>query len=153
MSERSKVEIPPELAELLNGEDLAAKSGTAVLLVTGDGIPRVAALSAGEVLVRGARIGLLLYTGSRTCAAVRASGRGLLLGVADGALVRLHLVITERPDAPAGRALLVGEVDTVEIDKVGYATVTAGISFELADPQRAVERWRDQIATLRVALA
>lgn len=153
MTNRTDLEVPAELAELLNGEDLAAKTSIAVLLVTADEEPRVAALSPGEVLLRGDRVGLMLYAGSRTCAALRARGRGLLLGAAAGGLVRLHLAVAERPGGPPGRAVLVGRIDAVESDKVGYATVTSGIAYELADPGAAVERWREQIAALEVALA
>jgi hypothetical protein len=93
---------------------------------------------------------LTVYAGSRTTAALRESGRAVLLVVADGALVRIRLVVTELVNAAAlpGRTTFRGAVDEVEQDRVAYARVTGGIGFELGDPGEVVERWRQQIQLL-----
>jgi len=144
--------IPASLADVFDGRRLAAKVGETILLIAG-AEPRVAALSVGEVLVLGDRVGLLLYAGSRTTAAARETGRALLLGVADGGLVRIRLELSE-PDAaaPSGRTVLIGEVAEVELDRVGYANVTSGIRFELGDAAAVVERWEHQIEALEEAM-
>jgi hypothetical protein len=140
--------IPASFADVFDGRRLGAKVGETVLLIAG-AEPRVAALSVGEVLVLDGRVGLLLYAGSRTTAAVRETGRALLVGVADGGLVRVRLEVTEADAAvPAGRAAFLGEVVDVELDRVGYARVTSGIGFELDDPAAVVERWEHQIEVL-----
>jgi hypothetical protein len=149
----SSQHIPAAFAETFDGRRLSAKVGETVLLIAGDE-PRVAALSAGEVLVLDGRIGLLVYAGSRTTAALREGARALLLGVADGGLVRIRLDVTEVDAAvPAGRAAFLGEVREVELDRVAYARVTEGIRFELDDAADVVERWEHQIEVLEGILA
>jgi hypothetical protein len=144
--------IPASLADVFDGRRLGAKVGETILLIAGVE-PRVAALSVGEVLVIGDRVGLLLYAGSRTCAAVRETGRALLLGVADGGLVRVRLDVTVSGAAvPSGRSAFVGTVAEVELDRVGYAQVTSGITYELGDPASVVERWEHQIEALEEAM-
>lgn len=144
--------IPASLAEVFDGRRLGTKVGETMLLIAG-AEPRVAALSVGEVLVIGGRVGLLLYSGSRTCAAVRETGRALLLGVADGGLVRIRLEVSESDAAvPSGRTALVGTVAEVELDRVGYAQVTSGIRYDLGDPASVVERWEHQIEALEEAM-
>jgi len=144
--------IPASLADVFDGRRLATKVGETMLLIAGPE-PRVAALSVGEVLVIGERVGLLLYAGSRTTAAARETGRALLLGVADGGLVRIRLELSGSDAvAPSGRTALVGSVVEVELDRVGYAQVTSGIRYELGDPATVVERWEHQIEALEEAM-
>lgn len=148
----SETSIPASLADVFDGRRLATKVGETILLIAG-AEPRVAALSVGEVLMIGDRVGLLLYAGSRTCAAARESGRALLLGVADGGLVRIRLELSESDAVvPSGRTALVGTVAGVELDRVGYAEVTSGIRYELADAASVVERWEHQVEALEEAL-
>jgi hypothetical protein len=148
----SQSAIPASLAGVFDGRRLGAKVGETILLIAGTE-PRVAALSVGEVLMLGERVGLLLYAGSRTTAAARDTGRALLLGVAEGGLVRIRLALSASDaPAPAGRTVLIGAVAEVELDRVGSAEVTSGIRFSLDDPESVVERWEHQIETLEEAL-
>ncbi len=148
----SDTTVPVGIADVFDGRRLAAKVGETILLIAG-AEPRVAALSVGEVLVLGDRVGLLLYAGSRTTAEVRETRRALLLGVADGGLVRIRLDVAESTStAPSGRAVFIGDVTEVELDRVGYAQVISGIRYELEDPVTVVERWEHQIETLEEVL-
>ncbi|MCS0499805.1 hypothetical protein [Protaetiibacter mangrovi] len=145
--------VPAAWADVFDGRGLASKVGETVLLIAG-AEPRVAALSAGEVLVLGERVGVLLYAGSRTTAAVRDTGRCLLLGVADGGLLRIRVSLAEATgvELPPGRAAFAGDIVEVELDRVGYAEVTSGIRFELDDPAGVAQRWEHQIEVLEEVL-
>lgn len=137
---------------LLDGSDLESKIGVTVLLVVnGEGPwPRVASLSAGEVLVRGDEILMTLWEHSRTTAALRAAGAGLLHLADGGGIVRIGVRVAPiEADTGRGRVTFRGVVEQVEQDVVPYATVTNGITFELTDRGGALERWRRQLDALR----
>jgi hypothetical protein len=148
----TSLEIPQRVRELFDGRELAEKVGLTAQMIAGtDGWSRAALLSVGEVLMSGEVVVLTMWAGSRTATAVRESGRGVLLVVADEAVVRIALDVTELPDAEAvtGRTTFRATVASVEQDRVAYARVTSGIGFELEDPQPVVERWEQQIELLR----
>jgi hypothetical protein len=44
-------------------------------------------------------------------------------------------------------------VDEVLVDKVTYAKITSGISFELPDPETVLGRWQQTIDLVRAAPA
>lgn len=144
-------EIPDAVREFLDGTDLEAKIGIAMQLVVSDdaGWPRVASISVGELLaVSETRMLLTLYTRSRTAAALFARGRGLLLLVDDGAIVKIEFA-TRRLAERSGRTTFDGAVIGVERDEVRYARVTHGIGFELiAHEEHVLTRWRAQLDEL-----
>jgi len=145
-------ELPSSVRALLDGSELEAKVGTALQLVVSDdaGWPRVASISVGEVLaVSATRVLLTLYTSSRTAAVLAARGRGLLLLVDDGAIVKVELQAS-RLGGDSGRTTFDGDVVGVERDEVPYARVTHGIGFELvAHEEQVVARWRAQLDGLK----
>lgn len=151
----STSELPDGMGRALAGDRLAEETGRTLLVIAtdADGWPRVATLSVGEVYAPDARTVLLsLYASSRTAAAIRVSGRALLLGDDDGAIVRVRLEPVEVEDpvaAEAGRVSFRSPVVAVEIDAVPYARVTHGIQFELLDGAAALDRWQRQLAGLR----
>ena len=51
------------------------------------------------------------------------------------------------------RAYFEGTVDEVLVDKVTYAKITSGISFELPDPEAVIGRWQQTIDLVREAPA
>lgn len=151
----STTELPAGLRRALAGDRLADEVGRTLLVIAVDpaGWPRVATLSVGEVYAPGVGTVLLsLYASSRTTAAIRSSGRALLLGDDDGAIVRVRLEPVEVHDpvaAEAGRVTFRSPVVAVEIDSVPYARVTHGIGFELVDGAAALERWERQLAGMK----
>lgn len=151
----SIADLPAGARDLFNGSDLASKVGaTAQLIaVADDGWPRVALLSAGEVLVTDDTVMLTVYAASRTTGAARSSGRAVLLVVTDESIVRIALKLEELDAAQSlgGRTTFRGTVASVEQDRVAYARVTGGIGFELHDPEPVIERWEQQIELLRSA--
>ncbi len=158
MRTESDLVVPATLARRYDGSDPAREPGETCLVIApgADGWPRPALLSAGEILVvdGGRVVMLMLHAGGRTAAALEASGRGLLVADADGGLVRVRLALRRVHDAAAermSRMVLRGEVADVERDEVGYARVTHGIGYELADPAPVLERWSGQLDVLRTA--
>ena len=60
----------------------------------------------------------------------------------------LHLAARRGPDITAegmNRAYFECSVDEVLVDKVTYATITSGITFELPDPEAVLARWQRTI--------
>jgi hypothetical protein len=143
--------LPRAVAALVDGAGLAGKIGPTIVLtaVDGDGWPRQALLSVGEVLsVSGKDVRLALYAGSRTTRALASSGRALLTVAAGEAMYKVCVEVA-RVGSGDGLAFFAGRVVAVDGDKVGYARVTSGITYELPDPQPVLQRWARQIDQLR----
>ena len=144
--------LPASVRTLLDGSDLESKVGGALQLVVSDdaGWPRVASISVGEVLaVSDSRMLLTLYTSSRTASELADRGRGLLVLVDDGAIVKIELEARAIASG-AGRTTFDCAVAAVERDEVPYARVTTGIGFELvAHQDQVLARWRSQLDGLR----
>lgn len=145
--------VPEAVRRLFDGHDLAAKAGTAVLLVTvdPDGWPRSALLSVGEVLMtddRGIRV--TLHAASRTAASLTSSRLALLHLVHGGEVARIRIRFERgRTILDGAQVLFAGTVDSVDVDAVGYARIVAGITYELLDPNPILERWAAQVEELR----
>ncbi len=148
-------QLPPALRSLLDGRDLAGKTGLALLLVTVDarGYPHCALLSVGEVLACSPeRLRLALYGSSSTTANLRRGGR-LTLALASGGLAYyVKATATERPgpqpDLP-GLAVFDAAVDEVLEDGEAIARVTSGFTLALAhDPAEIVAHWERGAAAL-----
>ena len=97
--------------------------------------------------------------------------RAALTFVHEGAFYQVQLVVDVLPDAstdegwetkaegggqpPGSLAQFIASIDTGEMQQVGYARLTSGVTFELsgeASEQHAVlDRWRRQIERLRQA--
>jgi hypothetical protein len=146
--------LPDGLVRLLGGDELEARVGLTIELLTvdPDGWPGVALLSAGEVLALDrSTVRLALWPDSRTTANLARTGQGLLTLVDDGAAFGIRLETGPLADLPGPLAAFHGHVATVRRDEVGYARLTSGITFELPDPPQVVARWRATIAALRSA--
>lgn len=145
--------LPAPLASLVDGTDLARKVGHTISLVAvgDDGWPRLALLSAGEVLsTSGSDLRLAMYGGSGTTAALSGSGKALLNVVLDGTSYKIRAEVARVATAGDARfAYFSGRIVQVDEDRVSYAEITSGIMFQLADPESVTERWAQQIEHLR----
>jgi hypothetical protein len=113
---------------------------------------RTALLSAGEVLASDARtLCFALWPTSRTARAIKENGRATLTFVFDEAFyqVQLETRCVALEDVPL--ACFVGKIESGEAQRVGYARLTSGITFELPDAQSVQTRWREQIEWLKRA--
>lgn len=157
MSKSLGPQLPPEVLVMLAGDDLQAGSGlTFTLVVAGeDGWPSFALLSVGEVLAMDAgTVRLALWPGSGTTAALTAAGKATMMIVGGDSVWYLHLAARRGPDITAegmNRAYFECGVDDVLVDKVTYAKITSGISFELPDKDAVLGRWQRTIDLVRVA--
>jgi hypothetical protein len=152
-------ELPHALQEAWDGTRATALVGQTAVLVTveGSGSPHVALLSAGEVAVTAPdTVHFALWPASRTTANLESGREALLLMVHAGGLCKIALRPRRLADlelASGTRACLRGDVVRVSDDRVGYASVTAPISFALDDPAGTVERWTATLSALREAAA
>jgi len=148
-------QLPAPLLTLLDGRDVAAKTGLAILLASVDagGHPHFALLSVGEVLAVGpTALRLALYADSSTSANLRAGGRLSLALAAAGLAYYVKGTARERPgpcpDLP-GQAVFEVAVDEVLEDGDPIARVSSGFAIALAhDPARVIAHWERGIAGL-----
>ncbi len=144
-----------DVIALLDGTELEAGLGLALELVTvdSDGAPRIALLSVGEVLAAGeSALRFALWPGSRTTANLDRGGRALLAFVSGGAAQRIGLQARRAADVLAGgeeRAVFDAEVISAARDEVPYARLRSGITYELADADAVLARWRATLEALR----
>ncbi len=121
-----------------------------LLTAAEDGWPRVALLSAGEVLAMSdSEVRLALWPDSRTTANLTRTGQGVLAFVHDGAAFTVRVEASRGPNLPGPLAVFDGRVAGVRRDEVGYARLTSGITFDLPDAPAVVARWRETIEALR----
>jgi hypothetical protein len=157
MSERIDSELAESVLRLLSGTELESAVGTTFELITIDeqGWPRVALLSVGEILATGpSSMRLALWASSSTTANLSRTGRALLTFVHDHGYykVRMTATQTESPaTGPRPLAAFLGTVLEVQVDEVSYATMTGGITYELADAAGTVKQWSDTLEALRDA--
>ncbi len=155
MAKRTLGAAPAELVRLLDGSDLAKRVGETFELITtsDDGWPNVALLSVGEVLaVSGTKIRLALWRGTRTVRSLERNGRATLACVLPPVSYSVRLTgIEPLPSPDDSLSFSTCRVESVEVDTVGYAELTGGIRFTLADEAAVVERWRRTIDALRAA--
>jgi hypothetical protein len=158
MSRSAGHELPPPIRQLLDGTDLERASGLTVLLLTVDqtGWPRVAMLSAGEVLAVAPReIGIALWPDGTSAANLTRACRATLALVHGGSGWYVRCAAGRDADLrlPDGRRLasFALAVDEVLEDTVPYAELTGGIRFRLAEPERVVASWRAVVDALRRA--
>jgi hypothetical protein len=156
MSRTAGSELPAAIRRLLDGAELERAIGLTVLLLTVDeaGWPRVAMLSAGEVLAAGPReIGLALWPGSASAANLARAGRATLALVHAGAGWYVRGAARREADLELadGRRLAAFALAVVEVleDVVPYAELTGGIEFRLAEPERTLAAWRGVLDALR----
>jgi hypothetical protein len=146
--------LPTDVVALLDGNDLDARVGFTIELLTVDAEswPGVALLSAGEALaLDDSTVRLALWPGTRTTANLTRTGRGVLAFVHDGAAYTLRLETCRAADLvePAPLAVFDGRVAAVRRDEVPYARLESGITFDLSDRPAVVTRWRSTIGELR----
>lgn len=148
---------PHGVATLFDGEQLERKAAfTASLLVIDDAaeLPevRTALLSVGELYAPDARsLRFSLWPQSRGARALSTQHRAALTFVLDSAFYQVQLRIESSGTTADGLACFAAAIASGEAQRVGYAALKTGITFELTEESRAggLERWRRQIEQLR----
>ncbi|CAG4890697.1 hypothetical protein [Paraburkholderia saeva] len=146
-------EWPPALRAAFDGTSLETKIGFTASLVTRDvnGHLRTSLLGVGELYAPDSRtLCLALWPQSRAARALREGGRAALTFVFDDAFYQVQLDIQPLPNTGGGLACFTGSIDTGEAQRVPYARLTGGISFDLEENRDAVlDRWKQQIEHLK----
>jgi flavin reductase (DIM6/NTAB) family NADH-FMN oxidoreductase RutF len=148
----SLAELPDAVTALFDGTGLKDKQNAAAILATTDedGWPRLAYLSAGEVLVHDPnRLSISLWPTSSSTLNLLRTGRGVLQAAARGAVWEARLNATRRQTTNEGPAVFDAEVVEVRRNAAPYADVEWLIAFRLHDAPAAVERWERQIGRMR----
>jgi len=153
-------ELPGELLSLLDGHDLLARLGKAILISTVDaqGWAHPALLSYGEVVaVDARRLRLALYGSSGTSGNLRRSGRLTLCLIEEGMAYYVKARAVERQGAalPPGLAAFEATVERVLVDQAREdleprARITSGIEFDAGRPaSEQLVAWASILNALR----
>jgi hypothetical protein len=157
-------EWPAVVRAWFDGTALANKTGFTVSLLTSDaqGYVRTSLLGVGELYAPDSRrLCVALWPGSRAAAVLAQSGRATLTFVCEDAFYQVQMrfeplerAVGEIGGAARGLVYFAGLIDTGETQRVRYARLTGGITFELAEGREAVlDRWEQQIEHLKQAAA
>src|SRR5258705_8022493 len=149
-------EWPVELRALFDGASLASKVGFTASLVTADasgGHLRTSLLGIGELYAPDSRtLCIALWPQSRATRAIAQNGRAALTFVFDDAFYQVQLELSPLHADEGGLACFAGSIESGEAQRVRYARLTGGITFELEAGRDAVlERWEQQIEYLKKA--
>jgi hypothetical protein len=149
-------EWPIELRALFDGAALASKIGFTASLLTTDASGthlRTSLLGIGELYAPDSRsLCIALWPQSRATQAIARNGRAALTFVFDDAFYQVQLALTRVNAHEAGLACFAGTIESGESQRVPYARLTSGITFELGEGKGAVlERWTQQVEWLKKA--
>jgi len=147
-------EWPPQLRAIFDGTSLETKTGFTASLVTLDanGHLRTSLLGVGELYAPDSRtMCLALWPQSRAARTLARGGRAALTFVFDDAFYQVQLDLQPLPGDGGGLACFAGSIDTGEAQRVRYARLSGGITFELEDEQvgAVLDRWKLQIEHLK----
>lgn len=148
-------QLTETLVRLLDGTRLAEKVGVTLLFNTvgESGWSNVALLSVGEVLaVSPVRLQLALWPETRTGANLSRTGKGVLFLIHGGTAYTIEITARRLGDLQVEGIPLAGftaDVIHVAKDKVDYATLTSGVTFQLNQPEEVLPRWEKTLTALR----
>lgn len=159
-------EWPDGLRAFFDGTSLAAKIGFTASLVTTDanGHLRTSLLGTGELYAPDSRrLCLALWPQARAARALAQNRRAALTFVFDEAFYQVQLafeplaVVDGAEDelkALGGLVCFSGSIEAGEAQRVRYARITSGMTFELAEGKdTTLERWIAQVEYLKKAAA
>jgi hypothetical protein len=153
-------EWPAAPRALFDGTSLATKTGFTASLLTLDanGHVRTSLLGAGELYAPDSRtLCIALWPQARAAGVLARSGRAALTFVCEEVFYQVQLrfePLARAGSDSSGLAYFIGSIDTGETQRVRYARLTGGITFELAEGgEAALDRWEQQIEHLKQAAA
>jgi hypothetical protein len=151
-------EWPDELRALLDGTSLESKVGFTASLVTLDASGRhlrTSLLGIGELYAPDSRtLCVALWPQSRSARAIAQSGRAALTFVFDSTFYQVQLALASMKADGTELACFTGSIESGEAQRVPYARLTGGITFDLeAEREATLERWMQQIEHLKKAAA
>jgi len=149
--------LPPALVSALDGEHLEARADEAMRLstVSADGWPHGAQLSVGEVLAVDAQTLLVaMWPHSNTARNLLRDARLALTLVHDGAVleIRARASLVAEHQTALDLSVFRLHIERLDVHRAKYAEVLSGVTFRLYEREKALARWREQIAMLRTHL-
>jgi len=151
-------ELPADVRQLLDGNDLAEREGLTFLLLINDeaGWPQAAMLSVGELVAVDAHtLHAALWLHSSSSKNLTRTGQATLVLIVDGSGYYVRVRSERGKDLDLGAegrlAYFVLHVEDVQEDSAEYATLTSGITFRLKSPEQVVPRWQRTVDALRTA--
>ncbi len=154
-------EWPDGLRALFDGTALATKVGFTASLVTVDtnAHVRTSLLGVGELYAPDSRtLCIALWPQARSARALAQSRRAALTFVFEEAFYQVQLafeplgVADVDAKASGGLVCFAGSIDSGEAQRVHYARLTSGITYELEERKDSIlERWEQQIEYLKKA--
>jgi hypothetical protein len=151
---------PPLLRTLFDGASLTERMGftASLMFVDANGDIRTSLLGLGELYAADARtLYVALWPQSRAARSFAehggSGGRAALSFVLDDAFYQLQLRMMPLPATNGSTlACFAGTLERGELQRVGYAHLTSGITFELGvDRDAVLARWQMQIDELKHA--
>ncbi|MBM7645452.1 hypothetical protein JOD45_001663 [Scopulibacillus daqui] len=148
-------QLPANLYELLNGENLADKQHEAMMLLTMDESmwPHTAMISVGEIIaITPERLKLSLWPNTTTTNNIIRTGKAAFVVFFDGAAHYVKLSLEKLPElkgAKYHRERFAADIVSYKGDMAKYAAITSGIQIELKDPDTVIKRWEETIAELK----
>jgi hypothetical protein len=146
---------PDELRAWFDGTHLADKASFCASLITADAgaWPRTSLLSIGELVAPDAQsLRFALWPQSRAARSLESGGVASLTFVLDRLFYQVQLRVAPMRSASAETALAVfdASIETAEWQRVGYAQLTSGVTFELDADARAevLNRWDLQVRAM-----
>ncbi|CAB3757880.1 hypothetical protein [Paraburkholderia humisilvae] len=150
---------PDSLRALFDGTSLAARVGFTASLMTTDanGRVRTSLLGIGELYAADSRsLCIALWPQARSARALAQNRRAALTFVFDEAFYQVQLEFERLPgvddagQTSGGLVCFRGLIGAGEAQRVRYARLTSGITFELDEGKDAtLERWTQQINYLK----
>jgi hypothetical protein len=153
---------PAAVRSLFDGALLASKVGFTASLLTTDannGHVRTSLLGVGELYAADScTLCVALWPQSRAAGVLAQSGRAALTFVCEDAFYQVQLLfrpLASMQNDASGLAYFIGTIEAGEAQRVPYAHLTGGITFELAEEDKAavLDRWQQQIEHLKQAAA
>lgn len=148
-------QLPESILALVDGAHINKRVGfTALLLTTGaDGWVSIALLSAGEILATDrSSIRLALWPRTAATANLARDARATIGIVDNGNAYYVRASFRRGEDLQtrgANYAFFVGRVVQVLEDRVTYAQLTSGVTFEIPERDRVLRRWRATVDAMR----
>ena len=146
--------LPKEIIELLNGQDLEDKKHLVMMLqsITAEGYPHTAMVSVGEsVAIDSDNIRIALWPDTQTAQRLVETGKGSLVIVYAKKIYYIELDLSVLPSLNNEiycRLRFEASVKTVKEDNAKYAEIISGISIQLYDAENVVERWKVTVKEL-----
>lgn len=142
------MELPSDVAQLLNGQDLEQKQHIVMTLhsITSEGYPHTSMLSVGEIIaINSKHLRLALWPRTTTTLSLESLKKANLVIVYNQKVCYLELdtIVLPKPEVEQyERVRFEAIIQTIKIDSAKYAEIKSGITVNMYNPNDVIERWK-----------